>query len=227
VPEPLLLQYYRKLPRPSPTDDAELWQAGIQEALKDFRQAVVNNYTEGTLQRLVKSPQAEFRQAAILALGLIGTMASNAAASGALKDSDWLVQRFAADAIWEIWLRGATVDHAFQLREALVLNDPQASLRALTDLIADAPAFAEAYNQRAIVLFHRGEFARCVSDCQTTLRLNPYHFGAAAGLGQAFLRMRKPRAALRAFRQALDLNPTLDEMRDAVEQLTEALGEEA
>ena len=94
-------------------------------------------------------------------------------------------------------------------------DDAQA-LAALDDLIAEAPNFAEAHNQRAILFFRRGEFARSVSDCQQALRLNPYLFGAAAGMGQCYLKLKKPRAALRAFRQALEINPSLDHLRDAV-----------
>ena len=79
------------------------------------------------------------------------------------------------------------------------------------------------FNQRAIWFFKRGEFSRAVEDCEATLRLNPYHFGAAAGMGQCYLKLKKPRAALRAFKQALDINPSLDHLKDAVKALKDAL----
>ena len=69
----------------------------------------------------------------------------------------------------------------------------------------------------------RGEFARAVEDCEAVLRLNPYHFGAAAGMGQSLLKMNRPRAALRAFRRALDLNPNLD-LHETVRALEEFEG---
>ena len=69
----------------------------------------------------------------------------------------------------------------------------------------------------------RGEYARAVEDCEVVLRLNPYHFGAAAGLGQCLLKLKKARAALRAFRQALDLNPALEHLKDTIQALEEAL----
>jgi tetratricopeptide (TPR) repeat protein len=225
VTEPLIAKYYKKLPQPTPADDAELWEAGVQEAMREFRQAVKNNYTEGTLQRLLTHPTLAARQGAVLALGLFGTMESNAAVAGTLKDEDPLVRKFAHDALWEIWLRGGTVDHAWQLRQAIQVGDAAQTLAALDDLIAEAPNFAEAYNQRAIVLFRRGEYARSASDCQAALRLNPFHFGAAAGLGQCFLKQKKPRAALRAFKQALEINPSLDHLKDAVKELRDALDE--
>jgi len=225
VTEPLIVKFYKKLPQPTPADDAELWEAGVQEAMREFRQAVKNNYTEGTLQRLLDHPVLAARQGAVLALGLFGSMESNAAVAGALKDEDPLVRKFAHDALWEIWLRGGTVDHAWQLRQAVQAADADQALAVLDELIAEAPGFAEAFNQRAIVLFRRGDYARSVSDCQAALRLNPCHFGAAAGLGQCFLKLKKPRAALRAFKQALEINPSLDHLRDAVKQLRDALDE--
>lgn len=223
--DPLLVRFYRKLPQPSPADDQELWQAGVQEAMREFRQAVKNNYSEATLHRLLVHPNPTARQAAVLALGLVGTMQSNTAVAGALKDDDSLVRRFAHDAMWEIWSRGGDPDHCWQLQQALQQSDPAASLVALEELTRDAPEFAEAYNQRAILFFRKGEYRRSADDCKLVLRLNPHHFGAAAGLGQCYLKLRKPRAALRAFRQALDINPDMDQLRDAVKALQDALGE--
>jgi tetratricopeptide (TPR) repeat protein len=98
-------------------------------------------------------------------------------------------------------------------------------LAALDDLIEIAPDFAEAYNQRAILFFRRGEFARCVQDCKAVLRLNPVHFAAAAGMGQSYLKLKKPRAALRSFEQALAIYPGLSDLEDAVRTLQEVLGE--
>ena len=45
-------------------------------------------------------------------------------------------------------------------------------------LLEKAPRFAEAYNQRTIVYFRIGELAKAVADCEKTLRMNPFHFGA-------------------------------------------------
>jgi cytochrome c-type biogenesis protein CcmH/NrfG len=58
------------------------------------------------------------------------------------------------------------------------------------------------------------------------LKLNPYHFGAAAGLGQCQMHLGKYRAALKAFRQALRINPGLTEVLAAIQALETALGEE-
>ena len=94
------------------------------------------------------------------------------------------------------------------------------------DLIRRCPQFAEAYNQRAMQHFARGEYGKAVQDCEAVLRLNPHHFGAASGMGQCYLRMHKPRAALRAFAQAVEINPDLTHLRDVMAALRDTWGGE-
>ncbi|MBX9585585.1 MAG: HEAT repeat domain-containing protein [Gemmataceae bacterium] len=223
---PLLLEYFDRLPPLHPGDDEELWAAGAQQAIKGFRSAVRKKYTEGTLQRLLESGNPQVRRAAVLSLGLIGTMPSNAALAGRLDDDDPLVQRFAADALWEVWFRGGTPEQNWRLRQATRAADPAAGRAALDALVKAAPEYAEAYNQRAILFFKRGDYTKAVADCESVLRLNPHHFGAAAGLGQCYLKLKKPKAALRAFRQALAINPGLEHLHDTIRSLEEAIDRE-
>src|SRR5438552_7937692 len=100
---PLLVEFYDQLPQLNPGDDEDLWAAGAREAVGEFCSAVRDRYSEGTLQRLLHSDDVKVRRAAALALGLIGTMQSNAALAELLRDDDVLAQRFAADALWEVW----------------------------------------------------------------------------------------------------------------------------
>ena len=181
---PLLVEMFDRLPELKPGDDEELWAAGAQDAMRAFRTSVRERYAEGTLARLVSSANVKARRAAVLALGLIGTIETNPAVAAVLQDDDPIVQRFAADALWEIWFRAGTPEQNRLLLQATRDPDPLKARADLDDLIRQAPNFAEAYNQRAIWFFKRGEFSRAVDDCETTLRLNPYHFGAAAGMGQ-------------------------------------------
>jgi tetratricopeptide (TPR) repeat protein len=223
VTVPLLLEMFDRLPELKPGDDEELWAAGVQDAMREFRTAVRERYTEGTLARLLSSTDVRTRRAAVLALGLIGTIEVNPAVAAVLRDEDPLVQRFASDALWELWFRGGTAEQNRLLEQAARDRDQLKARAELDALIRQAPNFAEAYNQRAIWFFKRGEFARAVDDCEAALRLNPYHFGAAAGLGQCYLKLGKPRAALRAFRNAIEINPSLEHLRDTIRSLEEAL----
>ena len=223
----LLVEAFENLPKAKPTDDLDLWEAGAQEAFLEFYQLVKERYSEGTLQRLLlSSGDATARQAAALALGSQGTMASNAILAGVLKnDPDEGVRIWVVDSLWEIWFRGNSLQEAKELRIAMGLPESMQQLAALNDLIAEYPEFAEAYNQRAILQYRRGQHGKAVADCEMAMRLNPFHFGAASGLGQCYLRMNKPHAALRAFAHALDLNPFLVDLREMVETLRNAIGE--
>jgi tetratricopeptide (TPR) repeat protein len=214
-----LLTYYRHLPELRPPDDPDLWAARMHDALRVYRRETLAHYTEGTLQRLLTNPDPETRRAAVLALGLAGTMDSNAPLARVLRDEDANAARMAGDALWQVWFRGGTDEQNAELQRVLHLPDFLQILAGLDDLAREAPDFAEVYNQRAILYFQRGEFARSAADCERALERNPYHFGAQAGLGQCFLKLRKPRAALRAFRQALQTNPTMRHLSETIEGL--------
>lgn len=220
----LLVEYYRLLPRLSPSDDPDLWAARMHDALRSFRQRLLPRYTEGTLQRLLIHPDSETRRAAVLALGMVGTMESNGSLALVLHDSDPAPARMAADALWQIWFRGGADEQNNELQRVLHLPDFEEILAGLDDLVREAPRFAEVYNQRAILFFRRGEFSRAIADCQRALDLNPYHFGAQAGMGQCYMKLRKPRAALRAFRLALDINPTMTHLAETIEMLEKSVG---
>ena len=220
---PLLSELYDRLPPLLPGDDEELWAAGVQESMREFRSAVRERYTEGTLQRLLQTEDVKIRRAAVLGLGFIGTMEANATVAAALHDPDSLVQMFSADALWELWFRGGTPEQNQVLRRAAAETDPIKQRIELDDLIQKAPAFAEAYNQRAIWYFKRGEYSRAIEDCEKTLQLNPHHFGAAAGMGQCHAKLGKPHAALRAFRMALEINPALEHLHETIRSLEQTL----
>lgn len=197
-----------------------------QEALEKFRQKVAERYAEGTLQRLSTAPAAKVRRAAVLALGLTGMMTANETLAGRLRDDDAQVRRLAADALWALWFRGDAEAQCQELRRLLQLDDPDQALAGFNALVLNAPRFAEAYNQRAILYYRKKDYAHSLADCEKALQMNPYHFGALSGMAQCYLNLRKPKSALRAYRQALRINPNLDGVQEAIRKLEQALGEE-
>ncbi len=222
----LLVEAFDELPQPRPGDDPDLFRASLDAAVGGFRQAVRERYTEGTLCRILESHlDPVHRRAAAAALGLVGTMTCNVVLASALHDDDEAVRTTAGESVWEVWFRDDG-DFARELRQAVGLPDVSERVAACDDLIDRRPQFAEAYNQRAVQHFVRGEYAKAISDCEAVLRLNPYHFGAASGMGQCYLRMHKPRAALRAFKHALELNPNLTHLNEVMASLRDTLGGE-
>ncbi len=189
--------------------------------LDAFRSRVSARYNEGTLCRiLAASNDTTARRAAVLSLGIMGTyLQSNAALGKALSDDDPVVRSMAEDALWAVWSRADTPEHNQTLSQVqLAISREQLAQAEIlaTRLIAGAPNFAEAYNQRAIVYFLQGRFAESVQDCQQVLSRNPYHFGAIAGMAQSQESLNRPEDALKSLRRALKLQPHRTSLRDKI-----------
>jgi tetratricopeptide (TPR) repeat protein len=223
---PLLLEYYNELPEPR-GEQSNSWEKKLRIALEDFRTKIQVRYSEGTLQRLAGSTDVRNRRAAILALGMIGSMrVSNAYVAARLHDEDAGARQLASDALWSMWFRSDSEENNAELQKALEVRDRRKRRARLDALIVKAPQFAEALNQRAILHFENEDWALSISDCERVLKLNPFHFGAAAGMGRCYIKLRKNRAALKAFRTAIRVNPTMGEVEEAIRALENALGEE-
>lgn len=93
------------------------------------------------------------------------------------------------------------------------------ALDFLDNIIRLEPNFAEGWNKRATVYYMQQELGRSIADVEQTLALEPRHFGALAGLGLMLRDMGQSEEALFALRQALEANPTLDRVREAITKL--------
>lgn len=223
---PLLVEFFNELPQRGEEESSKGSVARFKKSLEEFKQKVTERYTEGTLQRLLHSSDPLSRRAGVLALGMIGTMASNKPAAALLRDSDPVVRQLAADAMWALWFRADSDENNLELQRAIRLNNNGKCLAGLEALIAKSPRFAEAFNQRAIIYFRLGEYQKSIADCERVLKLNALHFGALAGMGQCYMKLHKPRQALKAFRTAYRINPSLEGVEHTIRTLEDVLGEE-
>ena len=190
--------------------------------IEAFRRNVSSRYNEATLARLLQSGGPQARRASVLALGLYGGFGSNAAVAQGLRDDDPTVRSLADKALWAIWFRADTPENNEALERVMALvNRRQLDLAVeLADrLVAKAPGFAEAYNQRAIAHFFQGRFAESVEDCKLVLERNPYHTGALSGMGQGLLQLGRRDEAIRTFRRALEIQPHNAGLRQTVADL--------
>jgi tetratricopeptide (TPR) repeat protein len=186
-----------------------------------FRDRVDARYSEEALCRLLAdSPGITTRRAAVMALGSLGRFPrSNPVLGRALRDPDPVVRRLAEDALWSVWFRADTPDNNRTLKQVLQLvgrGEMNGAEALATRLIAIAPRFAEAYNQRAIIYFHQGRFAESAQDCRRVLSINPYHFGALSGLAECELRQDRPAEAIKALRQEAKLQPYNMGLRESI-----------
>jgi tetratricopeptide (TPR) repeat protein len=128
--------------------------------------------------------------------------------------------------IAHIWAESADPETQHLMREGLTLmaaHDRKAALKAFNEMIAHAPDFAEGWNKRATIEFLLGDYTASLADIAHTLKLEPRHFGALAGLGQVELALGKKQAALDAFNQALALDPYLGDLSETAERLKKEL----
>ena len=123
--------------------------------------------------------------------------------------------RRAEDAVWWMWMDEAptpgiaeAVAEAMRRRERY---DWDKALAILDGVVADAPDYAEGWNQRAFIRFLKNDFDGSLEDIERTLALEPLHFAALSG--QAIILMRQGRMELgqKALRRAVEIHPWLKE----------------
>ncbi len=129
----------------------------------------------------------------------------------------------------ELWGRSGsdTADLLTMRAEELVAGQDQAGALKLLDAALQAkPDYAEGWNKRATLYFLRGDYVSAMSAIRETLRYEPRHYGAWAGLGRILQQTGDDRRALDAYRRALAIHPHLDGLKDELDKLaTKVRGE--
>jgi tetratricopeptide (TPR) repeat protein len=126
--------------------------------------------------------------------------------------------------IWHIWSKADTVGGGVLLREGLQYMNNGEHDKALINfnaLVEIEPEFAEGWNKRATLRYLMGNYNGSVADIQRTLALEQRHFGALSGLGLIYDALDQKKAALRAFRAALEIHPNMDSIRRRADDLAE------
>ena len=222
----LLERWYRQKPRPRSRESFHSWFRNHKKFIEQFQNQVTSRYQECTLQRLLSDGAPTARDAAAFCLGLLGTWDSNPHLAAALQDEDEGIRQMASEALWSLWFRAHEPRHTLELRRLVRLRDRRKALEGLSALVQEAPDFAEAWNQRAIIHFKSKRFEEAIADCERALKLNPHHFGAHAGMAQCYMHMRRHASALSAFRAAHQINPHMDGIVSTIKLLEKALDEE-
>jgi tetratricopeptide (TPR) repeat protein len=172
---------------------------------------------------LVKSDHADAKKIALLALSLVGEPRCAVELSRQLRDPDPVVNGMAEHALWSLWFRsGKNCQANRQLAyaaEAMGKRDFAAALTCCDEAIRLDPDFAEAYNQRAIAHYLQEDFQKSIDDCWRATERMPCHFGAWSGMGHCYAHLGRHAQALECYERALEINPHLHCVRQAVEEL--------
>jgi tetratricopeptide (TPR) repeat protein len=127
-----------------------------------------------------------------------------------------------AEAIERIWLfsGSATIDVLMERSQKAVAEKKlDLALKLLGYVVELAPDYTEAWNRRAYVYFVKNDVTHALGDLRRALALDPNHFKALDGLGQIMREIGQKKAALKAFRQLLDVHPHWAGAKQAVEEL--------
>jgi tetratricopeptide (TPR) repeat protein len=132
------------------------------------------------------------------------------------------------DEIWQLWFETDERDVAEPFERgvaAMQRGDHGAALRAFDAVVAAAPEFAEGWNRRATLHFLMGDFEASVRDIETTLALEPRHFGALSGLAMIREAQGQPFEALEALERVMRIHPRLPHLQDRIDRISELFGE--
>lgn len=176
----------------------------------------------------LENPSAQQRLAAVVRLAEVGTMADADRLVGRLRDADEQIREITAAALWQIWGRSGdkAIDALYQQGlEQMAASNLREAVATFTAIIAKRPTFAEAWNKRATVYYVMGLLDLSLQDCDEVLKRNPNHFGALSGYAQIYLQKGDLRQAITYFERALKVNPNLDGIPEAIEQLQQKLEE--
>ncbi len=178
--------------------------------------------------RSLSAPSAEQRFHAVVRLAEVGTMADADRLVSRLRDEDERVRDVSAAAMWQIWSRSgdkaidALYQKGLQQMEASQLRE---AVTTFTAIIAKRPAFAEAWNKRATIYFVMGELDLSLKDCHEVIKRNRNHFGALSGYAQIYLQKGDLAQAMAYFERALKVNPNLEGIPEALEQVQQKMEE--
>ena len=165
--------------------------------------------SEDMLFRL-RSVNPAGRISAALQLGDVGTMAHTPPLAALMADDNASVRNAAYRSLWRIWMRSgdSKIDALMEKGVALMnLGQLDAAIEVFGEMIREKPGFAEGWNKRATVLFMAKRYQESIADCDKTLELNPYHFGALSGLGMNYVELDDLDGALNAFKRTLEILP--------------------
>lgn len=125
-------------------------------------------------------------------------------------------------AIWSRWAdSGQPTVNVLLDRAAAAESAGEADLAlGFLDQAADlAPDYAEPWSRRANIAYRADDYNGAIAAIRETLKREPRHFGAYAGLGLIYEELGQPTKALEAFRAALTYHPYYETALDGVRRL--------
>lgn len=125
--------------------------------------------------------------------------------------------------IWEIWSTHPT-DQLLTLRldeGSKLVRDKQLlkAVEIFSEVIDKDPAWAEAWNKRATVLYMLGDYEGSQNDIDKVLSLEERHFGALAGQGLVNIKLENYEKAIESYKRAQEIYPAMQSPKTMIKQI--------
>jgi tetratricopeptide (TPR) repeat protein len=134
--------------------------------------------------------------------------------------------KFFENRIWALWLAAGGDTGTLlmsRVKTAMDKKDFDLAIKLLNAIVDFRSDYVEAWNRRATVYYMKKDFENAISDIGEVLKREPRHFGALSGLGMIMQELGDEKAALQAFRRAIEVHPKLEKIPDMVKKLSETV----
>ena len=133
--------------------------------------------------------------------------------------------------IWKIWENHPSNDRrGYRLTElldqgSLLINrrELNKAYEIFTQIIAEEPEWAEAWNKRATVLYLMDQYQSSLDDINITLTLEPRHFGALSGQALNYIELKQYEKAIKSYKDAQKIYPSMDGAKKMILELQELI----
>ena len=147
-----------------------------------------------------------------------------------LKINNFSLANSVEQKIWKIW---STHPNSKDLTMMLTIGTDyvnnqklEKAIETFSNVIVLDPSWAEAWNKRATVYYMVGEFEKSQADINKVLELESRHFGALAGQGLVNIELENYEKAIKSYRQALEIYPTMQSASKMIKQIEEIIRDE-
>ena len=101
------------------------------------------------------------------------------------------------------------------------------AIEALSYVIEQEPNFSEAYNKRATFYFMMGDFENSMKDIESTLALEPRHFGALDGMSRILISYQQYEQAFQVYEEMMSLMPNDVTLHMKMDRLSKLMYDDA
>jgi tetratricopeptide (TPR) repeat protein len=130
------------------------------------------------------------------------------------------------DRIWALWMKSGSDTCNLLMTRVKAAADAKnydLALKLLDAISEIKPDYVEAWNERATIYYLQDDYGRAIAAIAQVLVREPRHFGALSGLGMMLQQLGDDKDALKAYRDALAIDPHLENIPDTVKELSQKI----